>query len=612
MSKKTYWLGLFAACGLLFMGCSDDTTTKKDSGPATEQGIKKDQGPPTEAGPDQKVTPTQCEAKCTAEEPYLCVSDSSGSCVDCLTDGHCAGNPGALGPKCDTTNNFCICDTDPDCSGSKYGKKCDTSSQMCSCETDADCQGSDKCVGSLFGAKVCQAPCKADADCTSTSAPKCNTTNGQCVACMADTDCAGEANTPYCDQTAGQCAACTTTAHCADSLSGSACVDGACGCAADSDCAGANPWGTKCVTKTSPFGEYKECGCDADGACTGNANGPTCFTKFNKCSCADDANCTKAPFAKCNFPYGNAEYKHCQKPCTTNTDCAKAQELPTCNTTNGKCVGCLADTDCKGATPFCGPTTGTCVACKADTDCKGSTPLCSANGSCVECKANTDCASSVSGGLCGTDGSCGCDADTDCASPVAFGKKCVSGNSGKSCGCAAATDCAGNNNGAKCDTNYGVCSCTAVADCTVGTFTKCGSLYAGAPINTCRTPCTASTDCKPDDGLGVCNTTTALCIGCNTAADCTYNLWEKACDTTSSTCLECTKDADCAANPNAFGPKCDTSNNYCTCAAAADCTTNPNGKVCDSGLQACSCTVDTDCPTGKKCTGNGLGVDVCE
>ncbi len=609
MTCKRYWLGLLAAVAMVFAACSDDSNSnpKKDGGGA-DQTARKDIAPPTaDVGRDKGTPALTCEKKCTDEAPYLCVTDSSaGKCVECLEDGHCIGNPGALGPKCATQRGICICETNADCSNNKSGKVCDKK-DLCSCATDADCTGTDKCVGTLFGVSVCTAPCASDADCTSSLTPKCDTNTGKCLACLSDKDCT-EDGAPYCN--AGSCAQCSKPEHCAGNLSGNACVDGSCSCAADTDC-GTTSWGPTCVTKKGILGEYKQCGCNVDTDCgTTNQNGPTCYTKFKKCSCGADADCTVTGLDKCNFPYGGATYQHCQKACASNADCADIRDLNTCDTTTGKCVACVADTDCSGATPFCSQALGSCVACKADTDCATpAAPFCGPVGTCVECKADTDCTGSFNGGKCTTDGSCGCVADTDCTGTNAWGTKCISVGSAKRCGCSADQECSGNANGPTCDKSYDACTCGSDTDCKVGGQTKCGMAFAGVPFKSCQKPCTADTDCVAKEGLALCDASTSLCIACKASTDCTYNAFQTTCDTSNS-CVECLADADC--NPNGLGPKCDTANSFCVCASDAECATNPNGKKCDAQLQACSCTGDADCPTGKTCTGSFASIPICQ
>jgi len=118
------------------------------------------------------------------------------------------GNPGALGPKCDTAQKICICTADPDCTNNKRGKKCDTANQMCVCAGDADCKAPFTiCSGTT--ARTCIAPCKVDKDCPASS-PKCDA-GGKCIACVVDGDCASATN-KYC--LSGQCVACKVNGDC--------------------------------------------------------------------------------------------------------------------------------------------------------------------------------------------------------------------------------------------------------------------------------------------------------------------------------------------------------------------------------------------------------------
>jgi len=56
----------------------------------------------------------------------------------------------------------------------------------------------------------------------------------------------------------------------------------------------------------------KICRCNDNADCVGNPMGPTCYTAYNKCSCATDADCKTPPYAKCLLPYPTAPYKSCQ------------------------------------------------------------------------------------------------------------------------------------------------------------------------------------------------------------------------------------------------------------------------------------------------------------
>ena len=83
--------------------------------------------------------PTVCEKKCQDEGKFLCVT-KDGKCVECIDDKTCTGNPGAVGSKCNTTQNLCFCANDADCASNLRGKKCNTNIGACGCSVNSDCK----------------------------------------------------------------------------------------------------------------------------------------------------------------------------------------------------------------------------------------------------------------------------------------------------------------------------------------------------------------------------------------------------------------------------------------------------------------------------------------
>ena len=625
---------------LCLAGCSDDGGKPLDDG-----------GPPprTEGGtlwPDQGV-PTGCEQKCLDEAPYKCVT-SSDSCVDCIEDKHCQGNPYAFGPTCDTSSNKCTCQANADCVGNKNGAKCDDTLGRCYCDSDSDCEAPRKCVGKYLSTKVCALPCKVDVDCKDPIKPRC-------------------------DAAAGECVECVTTEHCKDSPEGTLCEEKECTCKAAVDCNGDYPWGNKCRTST---GDTSRCGCDVDGDCGGNANGPKCAATYNKCTCETDGDCTKAPYTKCAKPYSYASYMHCQKPCATDADCASKGTLKACD--NGTCVACLDDSHCTSSySAHCDAAKKECVECKNDSHCSGSKPFCDvANAECVECKANPDCGASQDGSLC-DNGSCGCKVDAECKGASAWGNKCV--NSYGRCGCDADGNCGGNANGPKCYTSLSKCTCETDGQCTKAPYTKCAKPSSYSSYMHCQKACAADADCADKSGLNICKVATGKCVQCKGDADCKSS-YSKYCMVATNTCVECKADADCTSKSypacqvakgkcvaclnsahcaqSEDGKVCDTAKSQCTCkvnadcanaqfnkvcdatsgcqecktdpdcgpgslgntcsgsicvcGADADCASNTTGHMCDVSMQACSCMTDADCPAPKKCTGDYIGIAICQ
>ena len=93
--------------------------------------------------------------------------------------------------------------------------------------------------------------------------------------------------------------------------------------------------------------------------------------------------------------------------CRTVLNC-KDDATPICDSTSLACRSCqmgVDDVACRNrsaATPICGPS-GRCVGCMANSDCTDlRAPVCGANKSCGPCQRSSDCVS----GICSADGSC--------------------------------------------------------------------------------------------------------------------------------------------------------------------------------------------------------------
>jgi len=598
-----------AAILLLAAACSSPPATTADAGKDAD--VKGDAADlnltdATDGGSQGDVSvPAGCQKACVSQARYLCLTDSkSGKCVECTADAHCKANPGALGNKCDPTSMYCSCAANADCAGKTHGGVCHASFKMCSCKADSDCGAGLKCVGTLFGAKVCKAPCKSAADCLSTTNAQCDVATGRCVACLKDTDCT-DGSGQYCSVGLGRCVACRQDSHCASSKTLPYChaASGKCAeCSADSHCKG-YVWGNKCVDNTA-YG--KQCRCQGSSDCLGNANGPTCYSKYRKCSCSSDTDCKVFPYTVCLPPYSGATYKNCQKACATDADCT-SKSAPHCDATSGRCVACVLDTQCTDPRyPVCDKAGRRCVACLTDAHCTAHQ-----NG--------TRCAGNI----------CTCASDGDCKGIHVWGAKCSP--TYKRCACSGSSACQGNSNGPACFAKFSKCSCAKDAECTKATYTKCSPAYATATYNNCQEPCAKDTDCdktlkclsgkcgacaKDADCSAptkLCDLTLARCIACKSSADCAGS---KVCDLASGVCVECKVDADCATHldgshckagqcgcdtdahcktGHAWGDKCDSLYSRCACKDSGGCSGNANGPTCYLGYKKCSCAKDSEC-----------------
>jgi len=608
-------LCLLGALALVSAACSDDSgpannntnnnnNTKKDGGVVYKDGGK----------------PSICASVCLKQKSYLCVKNSASKCTECLKDAHCKGNPGSLGGTCSTSKSggFCVCKTNAECAGKTHGTRCvgnTAANKICGCKVNADCKAPMKCLGTLFGNKVCARLCTKNADCTSATYKYCDKATGKCTACRRDADCTS-AIYKYCSLSLGKCVACKTNQQCASKKTTPYCdtSSGKCAeCARDANCVGSGTytWGNKCLTSTL---SGKLCRCKVNSDCNGNPNGPTCYTKYSKCSCSTNADCKVTPYTRCLKPYSSATYKNCHKACTSNADCTSAA-APLCNTKSGACVACFTNANCGYNKPMCDTVAGTCFGCKTSAD----------------CKANPD------GGKCDTKTkACVCATDTDCKGGMVWGPKCTKFSSTAStgvCRCSATADCKGSVHGPTCYAKYKKCSCAGDKDCKSKIYSKCYATYVGATYKHCRKPCTNNQQCHlTNEGYKVCNLAThtcaacvtdkdctsttspycgsaGTCVDCKTNAQCAKKTWSKICEPTKG-CVDCKKSADCT---NASLGKTCSKSGYCTCSSNAECAGNLNGKKCETKNNSCSCTADTDCPAGRKCTGSTVfGTKICK
>ncbi len=197
--------------------------------------------------------------------------------------------------------------------------------------------------------------------------------------------------------------------------------------------------------------------------------------------------------------------------CNSNTDCAGAAGV--CNTTTGKCVVCLTNSDCSG-TQECNTTTNTCFVptCTIDTDCPSGVPRCDTEtGVCVECLSSgpPDCLAGEAciAGICTAAVSCISDVNCE-TSELPFCDlttgECVECNQNGDCPQAPDEACIDH----ICQRDI---SCLTVGDCLADEL--CISLVCT------QVPCQTNNDCtEPNTKCGGNN----FCVpdSCNIDADC--------------------------------------------------------------------------------------------
>lgn len=480
--------------------------------------------------------------------------------------------------------------------------------------------------------------CKSDQECENDAKhPYCDTSSGTCVECVADQHCKDSQAGQKCLLETHSCGECIDHSDCKTSPFGSKCMNHFCSCEIDTDCKNERSWGNKCLSYPFAGETFYYCGCENDSECTANTNGLSCFISTGTCSCNDNNECNISPYSICSIPSLTAPFKHCHEPCKDDSDCFD-QTLPYCNKDLLSCVACNNDSDCNstlapfcsdthqcvecnsdndcnmGYSPYCDASTSKCIECRTDSDCSNreQSPYCSTNGNCMECKTNQDCINNSFGEAC-INGECLCASDQVCASDAAFGKKCIIDQNATSgiCKCKSDTDCGTTNENGSICTSAKICGCNNANDCKDG-YKVC-ELYPSSKytFSLCHKECESDTDCVNRGEKNICETSTHQCIECNQSSDCSYYRQENICETSTHQCIECNQSLDCTNNPYAFGPTCETSNHFCTCASDVECSTNPNGKKCNTILNACSCVTNSDCPSGSICLAYTLGVYTC-
>ncbi len=206
--------------------------------------------------------------------------------------------------------------------------------------------------------------CASNADCPSAT-PRCNTAVSPhlCTACATNADCGGA--TPTCDTVGGTCVRCVANTDCPSGAT----------CSAANACALAAP-----VVVTP-------------------ANGSTINTPMPTLSGTAPANSTvtvrvdgavigtttadAAGSWSIVAPSSLAPGSHAVSATATVGSGALAVTSPSSNTNTFNVItGCLANSDCGGATPICKTSSNTCVRCIANTDCP-SGATCNGGNQCI-------------------------------------------------------------------------------------------------------------------------------------------------------------------------------------------------------------------------------------
>ena len=167
-----------------------------DGGSATDASL--------DARTDAQAPPVDCRTQSgVCPLSNLHCDSTSGACVACTTDSHCA----APTPRCDTALHRCVgCGTRGDCASEQV---CEQKVCVPSCQDGGTCPGNSSCHSE---SQICK-ECQAHSDCKNSDKSRvCQVSTGRCVECLVDTDCA--VGHPRCDLISGRCVRCLVSSDC--------------------------------------------------------------------------------------------------------------------------------------------------------------------------------------------------------------------------------------------------------------------------------------------------------------------------------------------------------------------------------------------------------------
>ncbi len=506
----------------------------------------------------------------------LVVFPPAGKADGSLMDSGKGGSPdGGSSDGSSSGADSGVCTSNANCSANT--PVCIPATSQCGCSDTKQCPSGHICDTVNYSSGQCVPPCTATgfAACDPDGfSPYCVTMSGSpesglCVPCLDDSQCTSLGLGNYC--TTEGCVSCLTNADCSADAGTPICINTCVQCGVPSDC----PMGNGCNSATNQCGSCTVTSdCTSPQACTkSGVCGSVCVTGQSMAGCAPCVLNTDCPSSN---PYceldgicgstandgGVPDKGPCGDPCGTNS---------VCNPASGKCVGCLADSDCahQAGTPKCDTSSKTCVECLSATDCAYSAAGCNM-GYCGSCTTTADCPAN---NTCNTDtGECDC-----------------SGNSG----------CGGN--APKCLANHG-CGCVTSADCGSGLLCDTVRNPNGACVANCTTP---AGKCQSNGLAPYCDAnsgsaTYGLCLACLNDNQCAAVGTAPYC--TALGCVSCRTDSDCMGST----PYCGPLGACVECASAADCTGSAVG--CNSVVFQCgSCSVASDCPSGDVCNAGACG-----
>ena len=162
------------------------------------------------------VSPPRCVQDDACAFAGLRCDTGTGRCVECVTEGDCAGKPYG---HCDVRRHVCIaCRTASDCGEHQRCDVDDTQNCLDTCvDDDLPCPVAGFVCDE--GRRLC-VECRTSANCTGSAAGKvCDSAHGKCVGCVSNAQCPDAQ--PRCDRRQGRCVACVTASDCPE---GEACA----------------------------------------------------------------------------------------------------------------------------------------------------------------------------------------------------------------------------------------------------------------------------------------------------------------------------------------------------------------------------------------------------
>lgn len=561
--------------------------------------------------------PPICDTENNCTDPANCYTpegNTTGFCLPCLSDSECKeGEVCTEEFECKVQNPIDTCNGANPCDKGKCyvadGQPVGSDGICVECFDDADCGKNAICTAALECQNIQPQECQNDSEC---SLDRClipdgidcseNTALCQCVECLTTEDCKDgkTCNSNHKCEVPNDPNTCTTTTNCNADATCYIPKDGGDGvcieCFKNSDC----DKGEVCTLDFECIPGSDDGYCANDFDCIDQEYERHCYVPEDKSTgqcviCDEDAHCPQGSSCvdfQCTVDGVDDQFEKCTK----TSDCSIGECYIQVGESEGICVVCDEDDDCKTGqvcndSHTCENNT-TPTECTLDSDCESNVCLKdkdATKGICVECtpENSTNCKPEES---CNTNHKCDNPNEPPVCSlskPCSDDKICFipEGELNGSClDCLTNANCEGDETCNDRTCNGGGTPCTSNADCTPGTC----YMEAGTTTGTCI-DCTGQENCPTESNC----TSTSQCpegLECIVAGD-----------ETTGTCIECMQDSDCKNGQTCSDQVCV---NICTtktdCSGTSDCFIQVGN---DTGV-CIDCTGEINCPGTGTCTDN--------